>query len=291
MARTHSSQRFLTGLVGRNIQKSRSPWLHEQEGDAHGVRLVYQLFDFASAGWTEADLPALLDSLQRAGFAGVNVTFPYKQAVIPLLDELSDEARAIGAVNTVTFHDGRRTGYNTDATGFADSFRTKLPDAPRDFALQFGAGGAGAATGNALLGLGIKRLAIFDVDQSRASELVVRLNDSFGADRAHVGTELTDAIARADGVVNATPIGMTGHPGSALDTDLLQPHHWVADVVYVPLETELLGAARARGCATLDGSGMVVRQAARAFEHFTGLQADVERMQRSFTVNAVPGQP
>lgn len=280
--RSPATSRFLTGLIGREIRKSRSPWLHEQEADAQGVRLVYQLFDFALAGWDEADLPALLDALQRTGFAGVNVTFPYKQAVIPLLDELSDEAQRIGAVNTVAFRDGRRIGYNTDATGFADSFRANLPDAATGFAVQVGAGGAGAATANALLGLGVGRLAVFDVDRDRAASLVDRLQASFGAERAVVGDDLERALASADGIVNATPIGMAGHPGSAVPPAYLDPRHWVADIVYVPLETQLLRDARARGCATVDGSGMVVRQAARAFEHFTDLTADIDRMRASF---------
>lgn len=277
---------FLTGLIGRGIQKSRSPWLHEQEGEAQGLRLIYKLFDFAALGWNETRLPALLDALQLTGFAGVNVTHPYKQAVIPWLDELSDQAARIGAVNTVVFRDGRRIGFNTDVTGFSASFRAGLPGAKLGHAVQMGAGGAGAATAHALLDLGLERLTIIDVDGERAERLCADLNAHYGAGRASNDATLEAAMEAADGVVNATPLGMAAYPGSSVPAQLLTPRHWVADIVYVPLETELLTNARAVGCATLDGSGMVIFQAAGAFELFTGLDADPARMRSFFKAPA-----
>ncbi|MGK2909757.1 MAG: shikimate dehydrogenase [Sphingobium sp.] len=275
--------RYLTGLIGRGIQASRSPWLHEQEADAQGLRLIYRLFDFAADGHDESHLPLLLDALQIAGFAGVNVTHPYKQAVMNCLDDLSDQARAIGAVNTIAFREGRRIGHNTDVTGFAESFRNGLPDAAIDRVVQMGAGGAGAATAHALMGLGIRELTIFDADPERASRLCATLCDHYGAGRAIAGTGLEPALAGADGVVNATPMGMAAHPGSSVPAELLRPALWVSDIVYVPLETQLIKDARAAGCATLDGGGMAVFQAVGAFQLFTGFTPDAERMRRSFS--------
>ena len=121
------SGRVLTGLAGRGILESRSPWLHEQEGDALGLRLVYSLFDFTDRRWPDDDLGKLLDATQRVGFAGLNITFPFKQAVVPLLDELSDGAAAIGAVNTVSFSGGGPIGHNTDVPGLAAGVRPCLP--------------------------------------------------------------------------------------------------------------------------------------------------------------------
>ena len=273
---------LLSGLVGRDILASRSPWLHEREADAQGIRLVYSLYDFAARGWDERDLPRLLDAAQLIGVAGLNVTHPYKQAVIAHLDGLSDGARRIGAVNTVQFIDGKRIGHNTDVTGFSESFRHGLPDATLGSVVQMGAGGAGFATAHSLMDLGVERLSIFDTDGDRRDALIDKLRRDFGEGRVVGGEDLESALARADGVVNATPVGMVKYPGTSIPVDLLQPQQWVADIVYFPLETALLREAKRRGCRTLDGSGMVVFQAAAAFDIFTGLTADRDRMLKSF---------
>jgi shikimate dehydrogenase len=276
------SRRVLIGLVGQDILASRSPWLHEREGDAQGLRLVYSLYDFAARGWNETHLPPMLEAAETLDFAGLNVTYPYKQAVIPLLDELSDEARRVGAVNTIRFASGKRIGYNTDVVGFAESIANGLPNARLDSVVQVGAGGAGFATAHALLDLGAERLTLFDIDAVRRDRLVRKLAGDFGEDRVRAGDDIGNALAGASGVVNATPMGMAKFPGTPVPVDMLHPGLWVADIVYFPLETALLDAARRRGCATLDGSGMVVYQAAAAFEIFTGAKADRDRMLKSF---------
>jgi len=268
--------------MGRDILASRSPWLHEREADAQGARLVYSLYDFAARGLDVADLPTMLAAAERMGFAGLNVTHPFKQAIIPSLDELSSGAARIGAVNTVVFAGGKRIGHNTDVSGFAESFQGGLPGAARERVVQVGAGGAGSATAHALLELGVSNLAIFDQDGARRGALVDKLRRDFGAGRLSDADDLAQAIGEADGVVNATPIGMAGYPGSAAPVSALSPRHWVADIVYFPLETQLLREARRIGCRTLDGSGMVVFQAAAAFDLFTGLSADRGRMLKSF---------
>jgi shikimate dehydrogenase len=272
----------LVGLIGKGIQRSKSPALHEAEAAAQGLACAYELIDLDVRGVGINALPELLREAERRGFAGVNITYPCKQAVIPLLAELSDEARAIGAVNTVSFRDGRRTGYNTDAWGFAESFRRGLGEVPRDHVAQIGAGGAGAATGYAMLGLGARRLAVFDVDIDRAESLVRSLGERFPDREVRAVAELAEAVRSAQGVIHATPTGMASHRGSAVAANLLRPDLWVADIVYFPLETELLKLARTAGCKTLDGGGMAVFQAARAFEIFTGRSADGERMRQHF---------
>jgi len=281
------STTYLTGLIGKGIARSKSPALHQQEADALGLRCLYQLLDLTVLKLSVADLPRLLSSAELTGFAGVNITHPCKQAVIPLLHELSEEARAIGAVNTVRFANGKRHGFNTDAQGFAESFQRGLPDAARDRVVQIGAGGAGAATAYAMLKLGVGVLSVFDVDVGRAAALADSLGRIFGAARIGVAQELPVALATADGLVQATPVGTREHPGMPLSERLLRPDLWVAEIVYFPLETPLLRAARAMGCRTLDGGGMAVFQAAAAFEIFTGLEADRERMLRHF--HTIPG--
>jgi len=271
-----------TGLVGRTILGSKSPWLHQQEAHAQDLDLTYELIDFTQRGLHDAELGATIRALPEQGFSGVNVTFPFKQAVIPLIDGLAESAERVGAVNTIAIRDGKLIGHNTDMIGFAQSLASGLPDVAVGHVLQLGAGGAGAAVAIALLNSGVANLAIADIDPTRASALCDRLATVFGVRRASPYSMLELPITRADGIVNATPLGMAAHPGAPIDTTLLDARQWVADIVYFPLETELLRQARARGCRVLDGSGMVIAQAAIAFEIMTGHPANLERMRASF---------
>lgn len=271
-----------SGLIGRNILASRSPWLHEQEAKALGLELKYELFDFNVLGLAENALGPKLRQLSREGFCGVNVTYPFKAAVMSLLDSIDDGAALVGAVNTVAMRGGRLIGYNTDMIGFRESFARDLPGASLSRVLQLGAGGAGAAVASALLSLGAQRLEIADVQRDRADALAERLRERFK--QADVVASHVDVIDTSgfSGVVNATPIGMASHPGSPLDASQLRPTMWVVDVVYFPLETLLLRQARDAGCRVLNGSGMVIGQAALAFEIMTGRVANQHRMAESF---------
>lgn len=275
-------RRLLTGLIGSGIQKSLSPALHEGEGDAHGLRCQYRLMDLHELAMTPEDLPALLEAAQLAGFNGVNITHPCKQRVIEYLDALSPEAEALGAVNTVVFESGKRTGHNTDGWGFAQGFRHGLPGADLTHAVQLGAGGAGAAVAHAALNLGMQRVSLFDQDHHRAQALAQRLQGQFPDQQIDAGHDLEATMQSASGLIHATPTGMAAHPGLPLPADWLRADHWVAEVVYVPLETELLRAARAQGCATVHGGFMAVYQAARAFELFSGCAPDLGRMLAHF---------
>jgi quinate/shikimate dehydrogenase (NAD+) len=268
---------FLCGLIGAGIQSSRSSALHEREADEQGLRYIYKLIDLDQLGVGVEALPELLKAAKQMGFAGLNITYPCKQAIIPLLDELAPDARALNAVNTVVIRDGKLIGHNTDGSGFAEGFRRGLPDARLERVVQLGAGGAGAAVAHAALTLGVKKLMIFDVDERRSAELAKSLGP-----RASTPDDLAAAMASADGLIHCTPTGMAKMPGLPLDPRLLQKTHWVAEIVYFPLETELLRVARAKGCRTLDGGGMAVFQAVGAFRLFTGIEPDAERMRRHF---------
>jgi len=277
-----SQPSILAGLIGRGIQASRTPALHEHEGDAQSLRYLYRLIDADQLGLEDSALPDLLEAAQRTGFTGLNITFPFKQAILPLLDELSGEARGIGAVNTVVFKDGKRIGHNTDCLGFAEGFRRGLGDVSKRLVVQMGAGGAGAAVAHALLAEGVEQLVLFEVDVARGQALVDNLNQRFGAGRAALGGDLTATLADADGLVNTTPVGMAKLPGTPLPVELLHARLWVAEIIYFPLETALLRHARALGCRTLDGGNMAVFQAVKAFELISGRVADASRMQAHF---------
>jgi len=255
--------------------------MHQREGARLGLDYNYHLVDFDQLGLEDAALGEVIASAEALGFSGLNVTHPFKQSVIPFLSDLSPEAAAIGAVNTVLFRDGRRSGHNTDSWGFAESFRESMSGCRLAEVLQFGAGGAGAAVAYALLELGVEHLALFDKALPRATRLAEILNARFGG-RVSVPVEVEPAFARADGVVNATPVGMAKYPGLPFDAGLLSPRHWVAEIIYFPAETELLRRARRLGCRTLSGLGMAVNQAVRAFELFTGLEPDKAAMAGHF---------
>ncbi|AXK53960.1 MULTISPECIES: shikimate dehydrogenase [Pseudomonas] len=272
----------LAGLIGAGIQASRTPALHEHEGDAQRLRYLYRLIDLDQLGLDSSALPDLLSAAERMNFTGLNITFPCKQSILPLLDELSPEARGIGAVNTVVLKDGKRVGHNTDCLGFAEGFRRGLQGVARRHVVQMGAGGAGAAVAHALLSEGVEQLSIFDVENQRAQSLADNLNQHFGAGRAKAGTDLPSTLASADGLVNTTPMGMAKLPGTPVPVELLRAELWVAEIVYFPLETELLRNARALGCRTLDGGTMAVFQAVKAFELFSGQSADPQRMLAHF---------
>ena len=226
-------------------------------------------------------MPGLIAAARQIGFAGLNITYPCKQAVMPLLDELSEEARAIGAVNTVVNRNGRLIGHNTDGSGWSWGFRRALPQAKLDRVVLLGAGGAGSAVAHAVMQMGAGHLAIVDTLPARAEALAAKLNKTHG-EKASAVKDLAAALAPADGLIQATPVGMEKQPGMPLPHKLLRPQLWVSEIVYVPLETELVKAARRTGCAVMDGGHMNVGQACRAFELFTGEPADWQRMDAHF---------
>lgn len=276
------SPKLLCGLIGAGIQRSLTPALQEEEARAQGLRLHYQLIDLDAAGQTADALPTLLQAARTMGFAGLNITYPCKQAVIPLLDELSDEARAMGAVNTVVRQGTKLVGHNTDGSGWRFGFERQLPGADLSRVVLLGAGGAGSAIAHALLRMGTPSLVIVDPELARARGLADALNGLYGAGRASAEADVARALQGASGLVHATPTGMDKLPGLPLPAALLRPDLWVSEIVYFPLETELLKAARAIGCRVADGGGMAVGQAVGAFELFTGRAADAARMDAHF---------
>jgi shikimate dehydrogenase len=277
---------YTIGLIGAGIQGSLSPVLHTREAARHGLRCHYLLLDADELG--SATAQELLAWARAAGLRGVGVTHPFKRDVLSALDRLSPEAEAIGAVNTIVFDDHQSaTGYNTDGIGFLASLRDGLPDADLDRVTLVGAGGAGAAVGHALLhgGVhGVDRLTIVDADPEAAKRLAARLRASSDAGTVSAAplTALSTVVGESSGLVNATPVGMPGVPGCPVPAECLAPGKWVADLVYRPAETELLARARAAGCRTLPGGGMLVHQAVEGFFLFTGIRPDAGRMTADF---------
>ena len=287
-ARQAPPHTVLVGLVGKGIQLSRSPAMHEAEGRRLGIDYVYRLLDADQMGPVPPPLSEIVRSAERQGYSGLNITHPYKQEILQHLDRLSDNAEAVGSVNTVVLRNGERAGHNTDLWGFREAFRQELGDVRRDKVLLLGAGGAGAAVAHALIDCDVGVVAIHDPDAARARALVGRLTGRFGNGRAVVAGSIERAAAEADGIVNASPVGMASQPGSPIPADLLRPSSWVADIIYFPIETRLLQIARQMGCRTMSGEGMAVFQAVRAFEHFAGVAPSAETMRAAFAARTTP---
>ena len=281
---SNRTESYLIGLVGDGVMPSLSPHMHEREGDLQGLRYLYRPIDLHELDLPAAAIGDLLLSASRMGYNGLNITHPCKQLVLQHLDEVTPDAEKLGAVNTVVIQDGRFIGHNTDFSGFAAALAAGLPNARLDRVVQLGAGGAGSAVAYALLTAGVQALDLVDMDLARGAERAVELAGFF-PDRtitARTTAELPQLMPLADGLVHCTPVGMAAHPGLPLDISLVESRHWVADIVYRPIETELVREARAKGCEVLDGGRMAVGQAADAFRIFTGLDADAERMRTHF---------
>jgi shikimate dehydrogenase len=267
--------RILTGLLGAPIAQSAAPAMHERAADALGLRCHYQLIEIAGAGRDE--LKTLLEGVRRLGFAGINVTFPYKEAVLDLVDELPADAARIGAINTIIVRDGRLIGHNTDTSGFARAVAPLIEASPPAPVALIGAGGAGKAIAFALAGLGIADLRIFDRQYAKAADLAARFE---GHARAVHGIE--DAVHGAAGLINASPVGMLPDRGTPVPSALLHAGLWVVDAVYSPLWTPLLTSAKTNGARVMTGRELAIYQAVDAFELFTGLTPSAIEMGIAF---------
>jgi shikimate dehydrogenase len=270
-------------LVGRGIGGSKTPAMHEAEGRAQGLNYCYDLVDVNTSRFRHSSLQQLIEMVEEEGYRGANITHPFKADILSLLDEHSDDVKAVGAANTVIFQNGKRIGYNTDYSGFKAAFSHEMVDVNRSDVLVLGAGGAGAAVALALIDSGVERLVIFDTSHDQAGKLMDRLY------RARAGASVSIALEveavdwrQLNGVVNATPMGMDEYPGMAIDPSRLSSAIWVADIVYFPLETKLLSHAKKRNCRTMSGAGMAIHQAALSFGLITGRSADVSRFYKSF---------
>ena len=263
-------------VAGHPIAHSRSPLIHGHWLSLHGLAGTYERIDVEPARFA-----AFLGSLEANGLAGGNVTIPHKEAAFALVERRGAAAQAIGAVNTVWLEDGQLVGDNTDAYGFAANLDAEAPSwRDADSALVLGAGGAARAIGHALKQAGIARIVIANRTEERASALA----DGFGVESVP-WVRIADELRRADLLVNTTSLGMAGKGELAIELASLPDTAIVTDIVYVPLETPLLAAARARGLRTVDGLGMLLHQAVPGFERWFGVRPQVDDALRSLILS------
>jgi shikimate dehydrogenase len=274
----NDSSTRLVSLIGRSIGASRSPAIHENEAAALGLPLAYRIIDFDRLGWNNDEMSRALELLRQLGFCGTNITFPFKQSAARLCTSLGSEAAMLGAVNTLHLSANGVHGENTDWLGFAWMIEREFGSIKGESVAQIGAGGAGSATALALARSGVAEVALFDPEAERAEELCARLAPHFANTRFMVCSDAESAVVGRNGIVNTTPVGMAKIPGTPFDPSLMKPDQWLADIIYFPLETRLLRHARDNGQRCANGVSMVIGQAAAAFDIFTGVVPDRERM-------------
>ncbi len=268
---------ILLGLIGAPIAHSASPAMHEAAARALGLRCFYHLIEVAGADG--ANLRIMLDGVRVLGFAGVNVTYPYKEAVISILDEVAPSAAKVGAVNTVVVREGRLVGFNTDCSGFAKGVRRAIGDVAGQTIALIGAGGVGKAIGVALSESGAGEIRIVDREPAKARNLAEALARN---GKATPCASVEEALDGAQGLVNATAVGMLPNRDTPAPFALLRRDLWVGDAVYQPLWTPLLGAARDRGAKVMTGRELAVDQAMDAFVIFTGREPPLAAMSTAF---------
>ncbi|TPJ39999.1 shikimate dehydrogenase [Mesorhizobium sp. B2-6-5] len=267
------------GLIGDNIMRSRSPDLHRLAGRLSGLDVSYDLFIPREMG---KDFDAVFDACRDAGLRGINVTYPYKEMVVSRLCIHDDLTRRIGSVNTVVFDPHGARGYNTDHTGFVAAYRAVFDDMAPGKVVLIGAGGVGKAVAFALLALGADGLTIIDRDAGKARSLAAAIaTASKGAVAASCGVDVDPAMDGAGGIVNCTPLGMHGHPGSPARPELLRGLRWAFDAVYTPVDTQFKQQAEAAGIKVLSGFELFFHQGVEAFRIFTGrTPADLGSLRR-----------
>lgn len=261
----------LAGVIGTPIAHSRSPRLHQHWLRRYGIPGYYIPMDVASD-----DLEAALETLPKLGFVGLNVTIPHKERILALADVVSDRAALIGAANTILFrNDGKVHADNTDGYGFTESLRQGAPDwSPKSGpAAVIGAGGAARAIVTALIDAGVPEIRISNRTKSRAETL----RQEFGVKiKVYGWVQAGNMFEGATTVVNTSSLGMQGKPPLRIPLDGIEKTAVVTDLVYAPLETELLAYARSIGCRAVDGLGMLLHQAAPGFERWFGVRPEVD---------------
>ncbi len=272
-----SGKAFVAGVMGWPVGHSRSPRLHHYWLERHGLDGAYVPLPVETQYLEQA-----LRALPVLGFRGVSLTLPHKEAALWLVDQVDPLARRVGAINTVVVREGGTLeGYNTDVYGFAENLRSSgfaLMDKP---AIVLGAGGAARSVVVALQDMGCPEIRIVNRSRQRAEQLAAGRGDGI---KIFDWNESAQALQEAGLFVNATSLGMTGQPPLEIDMSPLSAEAWVTDVIYAPLETDVLRHARLRGLRAVDGLGMLLYQAQPAFHAWFGVKPDVDAALRQFVL-------
>ena len=269
---------FRLGLIGDNIARSQSPRLHELAGRLTGVPVTYERLVPKDLG---RDFEAVFEEARTAGFRGLNITYPYKERVVPLLRVPDRQVAALGAVNTVVFAAGAPEGYNTDWSGFMAAYRRVRGDVPPGAVCMIGAGGVGKAVAFGLLTLGLEQLTLVERDLPKAEALGRALRQAAPQLDVHVTGDIVRGTTGAAGLVNCTPVGMVGHEGTPVPRALMQAATWAFDAVYTPVDTRFLTDAAAQGLQVVSGWELYFYQGLHAHGIFHGRPMDEARLRQA----------
>jgi shikimate dehydrogenase len=260
--------RVRLGLIGDNIRRSRSPDLHRLAGRLAGLDVSYDLFIPRDLG---KDFDAVFDDCRDSGLRGVNITYSYKETAAGRVTIEDPLVRRIGAVNTVVFEADGAKGHNTDYTGFIAAYRQAFGDMAPGKVVMVGAGGVGKAVAFGLIALGAEKLTVVDTQPGKAEALAATVRDAGrGRIAAAFGGDVLAVLPGADGIVNCTPVGMVGYPGSPVPAELLGEQRWAFEAIYTPVETQFKQEAEAAGLTVLSGYELFFHQGIDAFRIFTG---------------------
>lgn len=265
------------GLIGNGISKSSAKRLHTLAGSLCGIDIHYEPIDLKDRD--ASCFEAVFAQCAKDGYHGINVTHPYKERAARMVNIDDKLVRHMGAVNTVLFNSGVNIcGFNTDNSGFVRAFRHQFGNQIAGVTALVGTGGAGRAVAFGLVELGSHNIRLYDLDQAKAEALAQALRLAAPDVTVRVCHELAEALAGADGLLNCTQVGMYQYPGTPIPAELIQGPTWAFDAIYTPLETEFLAAARARGLAILSGYELFFYQGINAFEIFTGVQLEEQKL-------------
>jgi shikimate dehydrogenase len=259
------------GLIGDNIARSQSPRLHELAGRLTGIPVSYERLIPKDLG---KDFEAVFLAARDQGFRGLNITYPYKERVAPLLHVPDPRVSALGAVNTVLFTEDGPEGHNTDWLGFLAGYRRAFGDRAPGPVCMVGAGGVGKAVAFGLIELGLTDLRLVERDLPKAEALAAALRIAAPDLRFTVTGDVAAGAAGAAGLINCTPVGMVGYDGTPVPRALLAGAEWAFDAVYTPVDTQFLQDAAAEGLQVMSGYELYFYQGLHAFEIFHGRPID-----------------
>ena len=268
------------GLLGNGIGRSRSPFLHELIGRAYGLEVTYLPIDLSAQ--QQVNIEDELQRCQQQGFNGVNVTHPYKRAAFQYVTPMAGFPQGLTSVNTVLFDGNMMRANNTDFSGFCHAYRDQFGGGSNPGrVLMLGTGGVGLAIAFGLMQLNASELVVYDTEVERAQELISNLKGATIPVR-QAGDSLVDEMLQADGLINATPVGMYQYPGNPFPLEGFSLQRWAFDAVYTPENTEFLQQCKQHDIETLSGFKLFLYQGVDAFQYFSGISVDANRVETLF---------
>jgi shikimate dehydrogenase len=274
------SEHIKLGLFGHNLSKSRAKSLHELLGKLNGLNVTYENLDLKDN--SNVDFAAELKKCKEQGFKAVNITYPFKQVAYKLAKIDQALPKSLNAINTLLFENENYFGTNTDFTGY---YKATLDHFGKDFkpgkVLMLGAGGVGTSIASALYKLNVEELVIFDIDETKVAAILEPLKAT-GCNVRHADKNLISEMKKANGLINATPVGIHFNPGNPFPKEGFANQQWAFDAIYTPENTEFMQCCRANKMDTLSGFKLFMYQGVDAFKLFTGIQLDVNETERNY---------